>query len=549
MTALAAAVPSSRSRRIGAADLRRQLTINREVALLDVREEHDYALGHILLATLLPLSQLELRIAVLVPRRSTPIVLCDGHNEELAERAARRLSELGYADLSILAGGVAAWGDAGHPLFTTTHVLAKTFGGVAERAYQTPRITAHELKTLIDAGGDVVIFDARTFAEFQAGSLPGAQSCPLAELVDRVPDAVPSRHTLVVVNCASRTRGIVGAQSLVNLGLHNPVAVLENGVMAWSLAGGDVVKASGRVAPEPTPESFEDRRRAAQRLADRYGIPLIDRAGLRHLRDDHNRSLYLFDVRTPEAYEAGHWREARSAPGGQLIMTLPQFIGTHRSRVVLIDAGETLRAVTTAIWLKQIGRHDVYVLAELPPADEFVNGAAPPAAIGLPDGIEGIEPQAAATLLKSGRAAAIDVDTSLAYRDGHIPGAYFAIRSRLPAGLEKIAEGALILTSSDGQLAALAAADLAGLGRRVLALRGGTAGWKAAGLQLEAGDGRGLHPFEDIWHSPMREVERRSEAYARYLAWEMSLADQVGHDGTVAFSFPGDFGRAKTASA
>ncbi|MDO9414382.1 MAG: rhodanese-like domain-containing protein [Pseudolabrys sp.] len=537
------------TRRIGVAELHRQLTINREVALLDVREEFDYAQGHILLATLLPLSQLELRIAALVPRRATPVVLVDRGDAQLTERASVRLGELGYNDVAILKGGTAAWRAAGHQLFTTTHVLAKTFGGIAERNYQTPRITAAELKQRIDAGGDVAIFDARTYAEFQAGSLPGAQSCPLAELVDRVPDAVPSRNTLIVVNCASRTRGIVGAQSLLNLGLHNDIAVLENGVMAWSLAGGEVVAASGRVAPAPDLSSLNDRRRAATQLADRYAVPLIDRAGLRRLENDQARSLYVFDVRTPEAYEAGHWRDARSAPGGQLVMTVLQFIGTHRSRVVLLDGGEALRAVNTAIWLKQIGRHDVYVLAEPPPRDEVVSGPAPSAAIGLPDDIEWIEPEAASALLKSGEAAIIDVDNSLAYREAHIPGARFAIRARLPAGLENIAQTTLILTSADGQLAALAAADLRTSGRRVVALRGGTSAWRAAWLPVESGNGHALHPFEDIWHSPMRETERKAEAYAQYLAWEISLADQVGHDDTVAFALPFGHREPKVASA
>jgi rhodanese-related sulfurtransferase len=548
VTAAADTAATAHTRRVGAAALHRLLTSDREVALLDVREEHDYAQGHILLATVLPLSQLELRIAAMVPRRGTPLVLCDGGDMRLAERAAARLSGLGYTDIAVLEGGVAAWREAGHQVFTTTHVLAKTFGGVAERTYRTPRITAGELKGLIDDGGDVAIFDSRTFAEFQAGSLPGAQSCPLAELVDRVPAAVRSPETPIVVNCASRTRGIVGAQSLLNLGLPNPVFVLENGVMAWTLAGGKVVGASGLVAPEPPPASLDDRRRIATQLARRNGVKLIDRAGLSRLQDDPARSLYVFDVRTPEAYEAGHWREARSAPGGQLIMTLPQFIATHRARVVLVDGGEALRAVTTAIWLKQIGRHDVYVLTEQPPAEEFVAGAPPPAAIGLPDGIEWVEPDAAAAWVKSGTAAVIDLDTSLAYRDGHIPGARFAIRSRLPAGLENVAQTTLILTSADGQLAAFAAADLRTSGRRIFALRGGTGAWKAAWLPIEAGNGQALHPFEDVWHSPMRETERKSEAYAAYLAWEMSLADQVGSDDTVAFALTDDVRKAEPAT-
>jgi len=542
--ALAVPLSAPPERSIAVADLHDLLTGGGEIALLDVREEYDYAQGHILLATVLPLSQLELRIAALVPRRATRIIVTDGDDGELAARAAQRLAELGYADVSVLNGGVAAWRNAGHEVFTTTHVLAKTFGGLAERAYGTPRVTAEQLRARLDNGGDVAIFDSRTFAEFQAGSLPGAQSCPLAELAYRVPDAVRSPDTLVVINCASRTRGILGAQSLANLGLPNPVAVLENGVMAWTLAGGKVVPGSAAIAPEPA-RVVERQRQAAEHLAQRFDVPLIDLAGLGQLQADDARSLYIFDVRTPEAYEAGHWREARSAPGGQLIMTLPQFVATHRARVVLVDGGDLLRATTTAAWLKQIGRHEAYVLREAAPAGEFETGPARATPLGLPADTRWIEPSVAAAWLEAGRAAVIDVDTSLAYRAGHIPGAYFAIRSRLPSGLTMLTDPALIFTSSDGDLAALAAARVRHRNRIVVALRGGTAAWRAAGLPLEAGDGERLHPFEDVWHSPMRETARRDEAYARYLAWEMSLADQVQRDDTVAFALPPEAGFAR----
>jgi rhodanese-related sulfurtransferase len=348
-------------RRIGVAELRRLLKAGGEVALFDVREEHDYAQGHILLATLLPLSRLELRVLALVPRLATRIVVCDADGT-LAARAARTLRRLGYCNLQILDGGVGAWRAAGHPLFTTTHVLAKTFAGVAERAYRTPNITARELKAKMDAGEDVAIFDARSFAEFHAGSLPDAVSCPLAELPSRVPAALHSSDTLVVINCASRTRGILGAQSVRNLSLPNPVVVLENGVMSWALAGGEVVSASTRVAPEPPEGSLAARRKTAGRIAARFAIPLIGRDVLRKFEADRGRSLYVFDVRTPEAYAAGHATGVRSAPGGQLVMTLPQFVGTHMARVVLLDRGDGLSAVTTALWLAQIARHQVFVM-------------------------------------------------------------------------------------------------------------------------------------------------------------------------------------------
>lgn len=413
-------------------------------------------------------------------------------------------------------------------------MLAKVFGGVVERAYRTPRITAEDLQTEIANGRDVAIFDARTFEEFQAGSLPGAISCPLAELPARVPDAAPSPDTLIIVNCASRTRGILGAQSLLNLSLPNPIAVLENGVMAWSLAGGALVERAGRVAAPPAQRTLSARRDTARQLAARFAIPLIGCRVLEKFKGDDYRSLYLFDVRTPEAYAAGHRKDARSASGGQLIMTFPQFVGTHLARVVLTDGGDGLTAVTTALWLAQIARRQILLLID-DEQDEVATGPERVQASGLTSGVAKLSAAQASASLARNEATVLDLDSSLAYRAGHIPKARFAIRSRLPIGLDAIeADRTLILTSSDGVLAELAAQDLASQ-RPVLALAGGTAAWSAAGLPLEAGTGNPLHPFEDLWPSPMRAPGSRLEGFRRYLAWQTSVADQARQEDTLAF--------------
>src|SRR5579863_5798340 len=73
----------------------------KELAILDPREEGTYGLNHLLHAVNVPLSKLELNIDMLVPRRSTRIVLADG-GEGTAERAAARLKELGYTNLAVL---------------------------------------------------------------------------------------------------------------------------------------------------------------------------------------------------------------------------------------------------------------------------------------------------------------------------------------------------------------------------------------------------------------------------------------------------------------
>ena len=76
---------------VNAQMLKRMLHDGAEIAVLDVREEGMYAKRHMLLACTAPLSQLELRAPLLVPRRSARVVIVDD-NDGLAQRAAGSLT-------------------------------------------------------------------------------------------------------------------------------------------------------------------------------------------------------------------------------------------------------------------------------------------------------------------------------------------------------------------------------------------------------------------------------------------------------------------------
>src|SRR5882672_6392460 len=90
------------------AELRDRYHSGGEIAIVDAREEGSFHNKHLLMASCLPLSRLELLAPGVLPRRAAAIVVCDA-GEGLAERAAVRLVEGGYTDVSVLAGGVAAW--------------------------------------------------------------------------------------------------------------------------------------------------------------------------------------------------------------------------------------------------------------------------------------------------------------------------------------------------------------------------------------------------------------------------------------------------------
>ena len=269
-----------------------------ELALIDLREELTFSQNHLLWARSVPLSRLELRFARLVPRLATRIVLCDD-NDGLAQRAADILARAGYTDLSYLDGGIAAWAAAGFVLFSGVHVPSKAFGEFIEHDSGTPSISADELDGLMRAGTDMVVLDSRPFDEYSRVSIPTSTNVPGAELVLRVRDIAPSPATTIVVNCAGRTRSIIGAQSLINAGVPNKVVALRNGTMGWHLAGLTCDQRQGgararRVRRRPGLGQIGGRS-----VARKFGIERIDRATLERWRaDDDAHDLRLRRARS-----------------------------------------------------------------------------------------------------------------------------------------------------------------------------------------------------------------------------------------------------------
>lgn len=213
------------------AQVREHLLARREIALLDVREEDPFAQGHPLFAANLPLGRIELDARSRIPRRDTAIVIYD-NGEGLAETAARRLQSLGYTDVSLLEGGLQGWRDAGGEIFIDVNVPSKSFGELVEAQRHTPSLPAEEVQALLDAKADVVVLDARRFDEYQTMNIPGSTSVPGAELVLRARALAPDPATRIIVNCAGRTRSIIGTQSLVNAGIPNRVTALRNGTIS-----------------------------------------------------------------------------------------------------------------------------------------------------------------------------------------------------------------------------------------------------------------------------------------------------------------------------
>jgi rhodanese-related sulfurtransferase len=531
---------SNSIRTIAAVGLKAALHDGGEIALLDAREEVPFDARHLLMAACVPLSRLELLVDACVPRRSTRIVWCDD-GEGLAERAAVRMTALGYTDISVLAGGIKAWEAAGFQLYSGVHVPSKAFAEVVEHEAATPWITAEQLKDLIDSRADIALLDSRSWEEFHGNSIPTAISVPGAELVYRFADLVPSPGTMVIVNCGGRTRSIIGAQSLINAGVPNKVVSLKNGTQAWHLSGFPILKGSGARMPAVSPAGHAAAQARAERVAERFGIARLDKADgttrldaatlARWRAESATRTLYVFDVRDPGEYAAGHVPGMKNVPGGQLVQETDRHAATWGARVVLVD-DDGVRAVMTAHWMKQMG-WDVAAMTVDMRAEGGETGPWTPRVLGLAGvTVPAIDVAALQGRMQAGGVSVVDVDWSSDYRSGHIPGSWYGIRARLDAILARLpAADTVVFTSSDGILATLAAADARkAASAPVLALDGGTEAWRRAGLPLERGEARMATAPDDVRLRARDQAGNVEDAMRAYLSWEIALAAQMAAD-------------------
>lgn len=521
----------SPTRTVSARGLRDLLADGAEIALLDVREAGQFGESHLLFAVPLPYSRLELDVTALVPRLSTRMVLCDDSGRDVAELAARRLNALGYTDLCILEGGIAGWRAAGHGLYKGVNVPSKLFGEMIEHAYHTPRITAQELVRMKEAGENIVVVDGRPFSEYQKMTIPGSTCCPNAELPYRIPTMVTDPGAKIVVNCAGRTRSIIGAQTLINFGIPNPVFALENGTQGWYLSDLQLERGSGRKYPDHVnKEALPAQQAAARRLMQRFGVRTVSADETKSWLNDASRTTYLCDVRTPEEFHKGSLPGAVHAPGGQLVQATDQWIGVRNARIVLID-DEGVRAPVVASWLKQLGC-EAYVLDGGTRAP--LKGSVP-ARPALPT-LGTISPSELKRASAAGQYTVLDLRPSMNFRKGHIPGSRWSIRPRLVAAAEG-ATGTIVLVADEPDMARLGAIELLEAGFSDLKLlEGGVSGWTRAGYATE--ESPAIPPdaecIDHLFFVHDRHAGNR-EAMKQYLAWETGLMAQLDEQERAAF--------------
>ena len=510
-----------------------------EICIADVRDGGPYSRSHLLAAVSIPLAQCEVLAPTLIPRRSTRIVLCD-ENELMAEKMADILVPNGYEDVSILAGGINSWQSQGFQLFSGSGIISKAFGELVESELDTPRIDAEVLNQWHTTGKRFYSFDARPLAEYRTISLPQATDCPGAELVLRIPALLADDETPIVINCAGRTRSIIGAQSLRNAGVKNPVFALKNGTMGWQLAKFSTLHGQSNIAPQPEVEGIAMARSHALHVRDKYQVRVISLDQLRMFQEDVSRTTYLFDVRQGDAYESGHLPGSTHAPGGQLVQATDSFAAVRNARIVLVD-DYLVQSVMTAHWLQQMG-WDVCVLEGA--SEHFTEKEHDSSSrLNIADSKQKkVTASELEILLNDKKCSVIDVGESYWYREGRIPNSYYSMRTKLNHALMRFRyDETLVFCCGDGKFSAYAAADAKRMGFiNVSYLDGGRTAWRRSGFPVERigedTDDLVLSETDDMWYPPWARKEGVDEAIMQYLTWETGLLEPVSKETYLKFS-------------
>lgn len=511
-------------------DLANLMASSQLYAVFDVRERGEFNECQIPHVTSLPRSQIEFRIGVLVPDRNIPVIVYDEAGAR-ATLAAATVMALGYQRVSILDGGLNAWRSNGRPVVSGVNVPSKAFGEKVQHERKVPEVTAEELKSLQERSADLVILDMRTPEEFGRFCIPGGINVPGGDLILWADELKRRKDAEVVVNCAGRTRSIIGAAGLRRLGLTN-VRALRNGTMGWVLAGFELERQPGRRAPSAPPASRASATALARQIAAKERIPSISVQELERIIGAKHAMHYLIDVRSETEYVTGHVPGSINVPGGQAVQRADDFIAVRNAPIVFIS-NESARAVMAAYWYRQMGFANVSVLeGGLSAWSKGVGGLETGELRDEPLGYQAakqvarfVDSPALERMRRDLTTLILDVGTSIDFETAHVPGARWIsrgwIEEKLPEQFTDCQQ-AIVLTCPDGRQSLFGARALAELGySEVAVLDGGVRAWSAAGFPTEKGANDCLVPANDVVLSPS--IRGTKEDMQRYLDWELRL--------------------------
>lgn len=494
----------------------------------------EYRRAHIPGSTPLPLGDIEARVRGCVPDETLPITVY-GAGDGREETAVQILRRMGFRNVRAREGGIGAWTRDGGEVATGWGFEGKQFGERVAVSEGIPHKTADEL-AMESGKDDVLIIDTRTQAEFEKGHLPGAVWLPPFDSLLHAADLC-RRHRAVYVNCAGRTRSILGTRLLRRMGFGNVFAV-ENGTWGWIHSGRKLEKGAGRRLPEVPVHALQAAEAHGLELARSRGIELLAPVDAQAWLASTAPRHYIVDVRHAQGFHEGHVPGALHIEGGLLQFQAEEGLAV-RSLPVLVVGRFSVDGVAAAALLRDLGYNalalaggcEAWALAGQT-LDE--GDGAPRDSLDHEPGADSV-PQLSwgeARALIAHEARLLDVRTLGEFALGHVPGAMSLPLGCVTRDAGRFTPGVHYIAAANGLKATRAAARLRAAGLRASALRESVEDLPQQGVTFVegvSGSGATLDDAKDDVNPFQRRGSLRqtvAESHA-YLEWETALAHGV----------------------
>lgn len=204
---------------------------NRHV--FDVRSLQEHLAGHIAGSIALPGGQVVQRADDFIAVRQAPIVLID-EGEARAHLTGTWLRRMGFPEVAVLAGGVAAWRAAGRALVPGRERHAPL--GWDEARAAVAGLSAPACEAWLADHPDGLVLDVDSSVHFRQGHLARAQWLPRSRLELRIDALAGGRERPLLLSCADGAQSVYAAATLRRMGF-TAVTRLEGGTRAWAAAG------------------------------------------------------------------------------------------------------------------------------------------------------------------------------------------------------------------------------------------------------------------------------------------------------------------------
>lgn len=206
-------------------------TDRRNLHVFDLRDRGRHAVAHVPRSVSVASDHLIVRNEELVGVRDAPTVLVDD-DPVRALLTAVWMRRLGHPHVRVLAGGFAAWTQAGHAS-AKGHEAPQ---GWREASAATPGLGAADAAHWLAAHAPAHILRVDTGASCRRAHLPGAVGLRRGWLDARPGALAPSLGQALLVTCVDGSQAAFAAAALRDRG-HVQVAWLQGGPGAWAAAG------------------------------------------------------------------------------------------------------------------------------------------------------------------------------------------------------------------------------------------------------------------------------------------------------------------------